>query len=43
MIRYEKNGCFVSSSEPFIYTNAGTDTPEEMSDWVEYCNLNIDK
>lgn len=24
-----------------ICTNAGTGTPEEMSDWVEYCNLNV--
>ena len=24
---------------PYICTNAGTGTPEEMSDWVEYCNL----
>lgn len=30
-----KVGC-----EPYICTNAGTGTPEEMSDWVEYCNLN---
>ncbi len=28
-----KVGC-----EPFICTNAGTGTMEEMSDWVEYCN-----
>lgn len=27
-----KVGC-----EPYICTNAGTGTPEEMSDWVEYC------
>ena len=33
-----KIGC-----EPFICTNAGTGTMEEMSDWVEYCNLNIGK
>ena len=34
-IRYcRKAGC-----EPYICTNAGTGTPEEMSDWVEYCNL----
>lgn len=33
-----KLGC-----EPYICTNAGTGTPEEMSDWVEYCNLNIGK
>ncbi len=25
--------------EPYICTNAGTGTPEEMSNWVEYCNL----
>ena len=29
-----KLGC-----EPYICTNAGTGTPEEMSDWAEYCNL----
>jgi len=29
-----KIGC-----EPYICTNAGTGTPEEMSDWIEYCNL----
>ena len=28
-----KVGC-----EPYICTNAGTGSPEEMSDWVEYCN-----
>lgn len=33
-----KLGC-----EPYICTNAGTGTPEEMSDWVEYCNLNVGK
>ena len=26
-------------SEPYICTNAGSGTAEEMSDWVEYCNL----
>ena len=31
-----KVGC-----EPYIITNAGTGTLEEMSDWVEYCNLNV--
>lgn len=25
--------------EPYICTNAGTGNAEEMSDWVEYCNL----
>ena len=29
-----KIGC-----EPYICTNAGTANAEEMSDWVEYCNL----
>ena len=29
-----KVGC-----EPYICSNAGTGTAEEMSDWVEYCNL----
>lgn len=29
-----KIGC-----EPYICTNAGTGTVEEMSDWMEYCNL----
>ncbi len=31
--------CRKIGAEPFICTNAGTGTPEEMSDWVEYCNL----
>ncbi|WP_100408075.1 alpha-L-arabinofuranosidase C-terminal domain-containing protein [Bacillus solitudinis] len=26
-------------AEPYICTNAGTGTAEDMSDWVEYCNL----
>ena len=30
-------------AEPYICTNAGTGTPEEMSDWVEYCNRDIGK
>ena len=29
-----KIGC-----EPYICTNGGTGTAEQMSDWVEYCNL----
>ncbi len=33
-----KVGC-----EPYICTNAGTGSMEEMSDWVEYCNLNVGK
>ena len=28
-----------TGAEPYLCTNAGTGTPEEMSDWVEYCNL----
>jgi alpha-N-arabinofuranosidase len=31
--------CRKINAEPYICTNAGTGTPEEMSDWVEYCNL----
>jgi alpha-N-arabinofuranosidase len=31
--------CRLINAEPYICTNAGTGTPEEMSDWVEYCNL----
>ncbi|WP_424765931.1 alpha-L-arabinofuranosidase C-terminal domain-containing protein [Paenibacillus sp. sgz302251] len=31
--------CRKLDTEPYICTNAGTGTPEEMSDWVEYCNL----
>ena len=27
--------------EPYIVTNAGTGSIEGMSDWVEYCNLNV--
>ena len=32
----KKIGC-----EPYIVANAGIGTREEMSDWVEYCNLSI--
>jgi len=31
--------CRLVGCEPYICTNAGTGTQEEMSDWVEYCNL----
>ena len=31
--------CRKLDCEPYICTNAGTGTAEEMSDWVEYCNL----
>jgi len=31
--------CREVGAEPFICTNAGTGTPEEMAHWVEYCNL----
>lgn len=30
--------CRLVGCEPFICTNAGNGTPEEMRDWVEYCN-----
>ena len=33
--------CREAGAEPFICTNAGTGSPEDMSDWVEYCNLEI--
>ena len=33
--------CREVGAAPFICTNGGTGTPEDMSDWVEYCNLNI--
>jgi len=31
--------CRKVGAEPYICTNAGSGTPEEMSNWVEYCNL----
>lgn len=31
--------CRAIGAEPYVCTNAGTGTAEEMSDWVEYCNL----
>lgn len=31
--------CKELNCKPYICTNAGTGTAEEMSDWVEYCNL----
>ena len=31
--------CRMIGAQPYICTNAGTGSPEEMSDWVEYCNL----
>ena len=35
--------CRKAGCEPYICTNAGTGTMEEMSDWVEYCNLTTGK
>ncbi|MEO6732224.1 MAG: alpha-L-arabinofuranosidase C-terminal domain-containing protein [Ferruginibacter sp.] len=35
--------CRKINAQPYICTNAGTGTQEEMSDWVEYCNRNIGK
>ena len=35
--------CRKVGTEPYICTNAGTGTPEEMSDWIEYCNLTVGK
>ena len=34
--------CRLVGAEPYLCTNAGTGAPEEMSDWVEYCNLEGD-
>ncbi|GAB2556902.1 alpha-L-arabinofuranosidase C-terminal domain-containing protein [Gracilibacillus alcaliphilus] len=34
--------CKKLDCEPYICTNAGTGTLEEMSDWVEYCNLDYE-
>jgi alpha-N-arabinofuranosidase len=31
--------CRKVNADPYICTNAGSGTPEEMSNWVEYCNL----
>jgi alpha-N-arabinofuranosidase len=31
--------CRLIGAEPYLCTNAGTGTPEEMSNWLEYCNL----
>jgi len=31
--------CRRIGAEPYICSNAGTGTPEETSDWLEYCNL----
>lgn len=31
--------CRKIGAEPYLCTNAGTGTPEEMGEWVEYCNL----
>lgn len=30
--------CELVGATPYICTNAGTGTPEEMADWLEYCN-----
>ena len=35
--------CRAIGAEPYICTNAGTGTEEEMSDWVEYCNGSLGK
>ena len=31
--------CQLIGAEPYICANAGSGTPEEMSAWLEYCNL----
>lgn len=34
--------CREVGTEPYICTNGGNGTPQEMSDWVEYCNGALD-
>jgi alpha-N-arabinofuranosidase len=34
--------CREVGAEPYICTNGGNGTPQEMSDWVEYCNGQLD-
>lgn len=34
--------CAEVGCEPYLCTNAGNGTPEEMSNWVEYCNGRLD-
>jgi alpha-L-arabinofuranosidase len=34
--------CRLLGVEPYICTNAGSGTQEEMSDWLEYCNLKFE-
>jgi alpha-L-arabinofuranosidase len=34
--------CRLAGAQPYLCGNAGTGTPEDMSDWVEYCNLPAD-
>ncbi|HEY8317748.1 MAG TPA: alpha-L-arabinofuranosidase C-terminal domain-containing protein [Amnibacterium sp.] len=33
--------CRELGAEPYLCTNAGTGTPEEMADWLEYTNLPV--
>ncbi len=33
--------CRKVGTEPYICANAGTGSPEEMGNWVEYCNLPV--
>ncbi|MBN1421379.1 MAG: alpha-N-arabinofuranosidase [Planctomycetes bacterium] len=35
--------CRAIGAQPYVCGNAGTGTPEEMSDWVEYANLDAGK
>ncbi len=35
--------CHKVGCQPYICTNAGTGTSEEMSNWMEYCNLRVGK
>jgi alpha-N-arabinofuranosidase len=34
--------CRLIGAEPYLAGNVGTGTPQELCDWVEYCNVSID-
>jgi alpha-N-arabinofuranosidase len=34
--------CELLGAEPYLAGNVGTGTPQELSDWMEYCNSSLD-
>lgn len=34
--------CELLGAEPYLAGNVGTGTPQELSDWLEYCNATLD-